>query len=612
MTTAEINPHQNQSARSYPMKTIRLLTLHLLLILCSDAPRLLGADIAPDPSGHWEGAISLPSGALGILVDLTCHDEVWQGTIDIPMQGLRGYKLDPVKVDGPAVGFTLPGVPGNPQFAGRIAVDAISGDFTQGPGRFPFKLERRPAPAPIAGPPEKGLPGPGLVGHWLGSLKPMPGIELRIALEVTGATADKLEGFLVSLDQGAARLPISTLTERDRSVHLESKRIGGVFDGKLNDDGSELVGEWQQGGLTNPLTFKRTAQAVSLQPANRPQLPKKPYPYTEEEVVVINQAAGVSLAGTLTLPAGLGPHPAVVLITGSGPQDRDESLAGHRPFLVLADHLTRQGIAVLRCDDRGTGKSTGDFSRAIDSDFVVDALAEVAFLRTRKEIDPRRIGLVGHSEGGIVAPRAAAQSDDVAFIVLLAGVGLPMEEITLQQARDISRVLGLGEEQIAASVAVQRAIFKIARSEPDAAKAEKAIWQAYRDQAALMTDEQQKSFRNGEALLASKMKLMLSPWFRNMLAYDPRPTLGKVKCPVLALNGEKDLQVAAKENLVAIREALSAGGNTRVKTVELPGLNHLFQICQTGSPTEYAKIEETFNPGALQEISDWIREVTLP
>ncbi len=593
------------------MKTIRLLTLHLLLILCSGGPRLLGSDVAPDPSGHWEGTISLPSGALGILVDLTCQGEVWQGTIDIPMQGLRGYKLDPVNVDGPAVEFTLPGVPGNPHFAGRIVADAISGDFTQGPGRFSFKLERKPAPAPIAGPSEKSVPGPGLVGHWLGSLKPMPGIELRIALEVTGVTADKLEGFLVSLDQGKARLPISELTERDRIVHLESKKVGGVFDGKLNGDGSELVGEWQQGGLTNPLTFKRTAQAVSLQPANRPQLPKKPYPYAEEEVVVKNQAAGVTLAGTLTLPAGLGPHPAVVLITGSGPQDRDEALAGHRPFLVLADHLTRQGIAVLRCDDRGTGKSTGDFSRAIDSDFVVDALAEVAYLRTRKEIDPRRIGLVGHSEGGIVAPRAAAQSDDVAFIVLLAGVGLPMEEIVLQQARDISRVLGLGEEQIAASLAVQRAILKIARSEPDAAKAENAIWQAYRDQAALMTDEQQKSFRIGENLIASKMKLMLSPWFRNMLAYDPRPTLGKVKCPVLALNGQKDLQVAAKENLFALREALSAGGNMRVKTVELPGLNHLFQNCQTGSPTEYAKIEETFNPAALQEISDWIREVTL-
>ncbi len=594
------------------MKTSRDFILVTFLVLFSAGSNLLGADTTPDPAGHWEGGISLPSQALSIQVDLSRQGEGWQGTIDIPLQGLRGYKLEPVKVDGTAVEFALPGIPGNPQFVGLFAADAISGDFTQGPGKFPFKLERKPAPVPTAGAPEKGLPGYGLEGNWLGSLRPAPGIELRIALEVRGATAEQLEGFLVSIDQGNAMIPISALTERDGVVHLESNKIGGTFGGKLNGEGSELAGEWQQGGRTSPLTFKRTAQAISVEPVSRPQLPKKPYPYAEEEVRVENQAGGVTLAGTLTLPPGAGPHPAVVLITGSGPQDRDETLAGHRPFLVLADHLTRQGIAVLRCDDRGTANSTGDFSQAIVADFVADTLATAAYLRTRTEIDPRRIGLIGHSEGAIVAPLAAAQSADVAFIVLLAGVGLPMEDITVRQARDLSMVLGLDGEQIAASVAVQHATARIVRTEPDLEKAEKAIWQAYRDQAALLTNEQQQSFRILEALITSKMKLILSPWFRDILAYDPRPALGQVKCPLLALNGEKDLQVTAKENLSAIHEAVTAGGNTRVKTVELPGLNHLFQTCQTGSPMEYANLTETFSPVALRQVSDWIREITSP
>ena len=455
-----------------------------------------------------------------------------------------------------------------------------------------------------------GIPGQGLEGHWLGSLKPMPGIELRLALEIVSTNAEKPEGFLISIDQGNSQAPITALVEHDGVVHLETKRNGGVFDGKLNGDGSELAGEWKQGGSTWPLVFRRTDKAVSLAPPKRPQNPKRPYPYAEEEVVVENKAAGVTLAGTLTLPAGDGPHPAVVLITGSGAQDRDEALLGHRPFLVLADHLTRQGIAVLRCDDRGFGKSTGNFAQAIDADFVEDALAGVAFLRTRKEIDPRRIGLVGHSEGGIVAPRAAAKSLDVAFIVLLAGVGVPMEDLLLQQARDIAKVSGLSEERIAKNAALEREVFRILKSEKDPAEAEKAVRQTIREQMASLTDEQRQALGYSDAMLGAQIKMALSPWFRDMLKYDPRPTLSLVKCPVLAINGEKDRQVAAKENLTAIRETLAAGGNQRVKIVELPGLNHLFQACQTGSPTEYGRIEETFNPAALKLVSDWIRETT--
>ena len=412
---------------------------------------------------------------------------------------------------------------------------------------------------------------------------------------------------MVSVDQGNARIAITALTEKAGVVHLEAKSVGGVFDGKLSGDGSEIAGDWKEGGQTMPLVFKRLAKAASLE---RPQDPKKPYPYSEEEVVVVNAAAGVNLAGTLTLPRGGGPHPIVVFITGSGPQDRDEAIMGHRPFLVLADHLTRAGIAVLRCDDRGVGSSTGDFSKATDKEFASDVLSQIAFLRTRKEVDPKRMGLLGHSEGGIIAPMVAVKSKEVSFIVLLAGVGVPMEQLLVRQARDIALVMGAGEEVISKNAALQGEIFKIAKEQEDTAAAEAALRKLFRGQLAEFSEEQRKAVGLPEAAIEAQIKMVLSPWFRELLAYDPRPTLKAVKCPVLALNGAKDLQVAAKENLAAIREALAAGANQKVKTVELPGLNHLFQTCQTGAIAEYGQIEETFNPAAMKLVAEWIREVT--
>jgi pimeloyl-ACP methyl ester carboxylesterase len=572
---------------------------------------IAAAESKPGPAGHWEGAITMPATSLGIRVDLERgSDASWQGTIDIPVQGLRGFKLNPVKVDGAGISFAMPGIPGEPQFAGRLAPDGrtITGDFTQGGQKFPFKLERKPRPAAAAGEtPSRGVPGKGLAGHWQGSLKATPVIELRLALDITNSTSGKPGGVMASLDQGNARIPITALTEQAGTVHLEAKSIGGVFDGKVSGDGAEIAGDWQQGGKTLTLVFKRLTKAATLE---RPQEPKKPFPYDEEEVVVENSAGGVKLAGTLTLPRGTGPHPAVVFITGSGPQDRDEAIMGHRPFFVLADHLTRRGIAVLRCDDRGTAKSTGDFRKATDADFVEDTLAQVAYLRTRKEIDPKHIGLLGHSEGGLIAPLVATKSRDVAFIVLLAGVGVPMEELLMRQARDIALVLGSTEEMIATNATAQREIFRAIKTEKDPAAAEAAVRKVIREQTASMTEEQRQALGLSDAMLDTQVKMVLSPWFRDLLACDPRPTLKAVKCPVLAMNGEKDLQVAAKENLPAIREALAAGGNQKVKTVALPGLNHLFQTCQTGAVAEYGQIEETFNPAAMKLVSDWIQEIT--
>ena len=301
----------------------------------------------------------------------------------------------------------------------------------------------------------------GLVGFWQGALK-IGAIELRLGLNVSAKSDGALTGTFDSPDQNVRDLPISEITIKDRDVKIESKKIFATFEGKLSDDGKELKGTWKQGPTELPITFKRLAKAPVYA---RPQDPKKPYPYLEEEVTLENKPAGVKLAGTLTLPKGKGPFPAVVLITGSGPQDRDESLLGHRPFLVLADHLTRNGIAVLRCDDRGVGGSTGNTSTSTTADFADDALVGVAFLKARPEIDGKKIGLIGHSEGGVAAPIAATKSTDVAFIVLLAGTGLPGEEILYRQAELILKAAKADEATIRKQRAMQERMFAIVKKE---------------------------------------------------------------------------------------------------------------------------------------------------
>lgn len=584
------------------MKNFSGLSAFLAICSLTSFPSLL---LGADAAGHWEGSIQLPGTVLAVRVDIErAAGGSWSGTIDIPAQGLRGFALASVSVDREAVAFGMAGIPGDPKFSGKLesAGAVISGQFTQGGQSFPFKLERKSKTTTPGETPTKGLSGRGLAGHWQGSLTPVPILELRLVLELTNAPGGGVGGVMISLDQGNVRLPITSLVQSETNVHFETKTVSGVFDGKMSQDGAEISGTWKQGTSTSPLIFKRLKEAPRL---SRTQDPVKPYGYEEEEVA-IPSVPGVVLAGTLTSPKGAGTHPAVVLISGSGPQDRHEALMGHRPFLVLADHLTRQGVIVLRLDDRGIGKSTGDFTKATDRDFVEDALAVVKWLRARKGVG--QIGLVGHSEGGIVAPQAAIKSPEVAFIVLLAGVGVPMEQLLVRQAKDISRVMGVSDELIAKNAASQREIFRLLKEENQKEILENKLRQLVEEQTAALTPEQKTALGMSEDVIKIQMNTVCTPWFRELLLYDPRPVLGKVKCPVLALNGDKDLQVAASENLSGIEQSLRAGGNKRFKIIALPGLNHLFQQCQTGAVSEYAQVEETFNPQALKIISDWILE----
>ncbi len=446
-----------------------------------------------------------------------------------------------------------------------------------------------------------------LTGDWHGVLDVQGMMKLRIVFHLKNDSG-KLISTLDSPDQSAYGLPVGETAYNHPKLIFAMPNLGAKFDGTVNEAITEIKGVFRQGGMDMPLLLTR--QAIEMPAMKRPQEPKPPFPYLEQEVFFVNKTAGDTLAGTLTLPRKEGKFPVVVLVSGSGPQDRNEELLGHKPFLVLADHLTRQGIAVLRYDDRGVGKSTGKFSGCTSEDFAADALAAVAWLKTRPEIDPKKIGIAGHSEGGLIAPMCAVQSKDVAFIVLLAGTGVDGEAVLLKQFELIYGANGMEEEKLKKELATSAQEFQLIKTVKDTAQLRLKLKAFLEKEYSNLPEGERKSADDLQKQIKDEIDLLTSPWFSFFIRYDPKVSLEKVKCPVLALNGEKDLQVEPKSNLTGIRAGLEKAGNKQFVVKELPGLNHLFQACETGSPAEYSMIEETFSPVALKEISDWILSVT--
>lgn len=439
-----------------------------------------------------------------------------------------------------------------------------------------------------------------ITGQWNGLLK-VQGVQLRLVFHVT-QTETGYSAIMDSPDQGANGIPVQTTSFENSIVKFELPNLMIAYEGTF--EGNAIKGNFKQGGMSFPLDLAREEQEKEV--LIRPQEPKEPFPYYSEEVKFKNTKDGIVLAGTLTLPEKEGKFPAVILISGSGPQNRNEELLGHKPFLVLADHLTKNGIAVLRFDDRGTAESEGDFKTATSFDFAQDVEAALLYLRTRKEINKKKIGLIGHSEGGIIAPMLAAKSKQVDFIVLMAGTGISGDKLLLAQQELIGRASGLSEEALAKIKASNKGAFDII-SASDNLETIKAELKAYLKQS--LKESGASALPNGtteDEFISRQIDQLTSPWMLNFLKYDPAPILVKVKCPVLALNGSKDLQVPADLNLTAIEQALKKGKNKRFEIKELPNLNHLFQECETGAPSEYAKIEQTISPSALSAISDWI------
>lgn len=433
-----------------------------------------------------------------------------------------------------------------------------------------------------------------ITGEWNGAINVM-GQELPIVFHIEKSDT----GFSSKMDspkQMAFGIAMAETIFQNDSLFIESG-MGFTYKGLLTSE-KGFDGEFFQNGQTFPLTLGR--EKIEITAPLRPQEPQKPYPYESEEVIFRNEKAGINLAGTLTLPKGNGKFPAVVLISGSGPQNRNEELLGHKPFLVLSDFLTRNGIAVLRYDDRGVGKSGGEFLHSTSQDFATDAKAAVDYLMTRREIDNHQIGLIGHSEGGLIAPIVALNSDEVDFIILLAGPGIPGDELLLTQIHLIGKDSGMTDTELNEAEIMYQHIYEMVSNSTSKDSLEMDLTTYFKENLPELTEEQVK------AQIGSLTRNLA--WWKFLLNYDPRPTLQKISVPVLAINGGNDLQVSPEINIQAISEALKKGGNTQVTAKIIPGLNHLFQESETGSPAEYGTIEQTFSPKAMELILKWIQE----
>ncbi|MFZ0456171.1 MAG: alpha/beta fold hydrolase, partial [Ignavibacteriaceae bacterium] len=418
---------------------------------------------------------------------------------------------------------------------------------------------------------------------------------------------DSVRVFLDSPDQSVMNIPASKVYYGDDSVFVEIKSLNGIYSGKFNNDKSELVGKWTQRGSSFPLKLDRTKKIVE---AKRPQEPQRPFPYNEEEVTFENRNAGITLAGTFTFPKEGNNFPAVVLVTGSGPQNRNEEVFGHKPFLVWSDYLTRNGIAVLRFDDRGTGNSKGTYNGSTTADFVVDAIAAVEYLKNRKEIDKEKIGIVGHSEGGVIAPIAANKCKDISFIVLGAGTAVPGDEIISLQLESISRLENVPEAEIKKEKEINDKTFNFIKNSKDSAEAAGKINELYQNYYTSLPDSEKSKPENSSQSIEQKEKSFLSPWMRYFLKFDPRTELAKLDIPVLALFGEKDIQVSPAQNKDEMEIALQKSKSKNFKVIVIPGLNHVFQECETGAISEYGRIEQTTSPKMLSAMTGWIKNIT--
>ena len=439
-----------------------------------------------------------------------------------------------------------------------------------------------------------------LTGTYQGKMVISPAASLTLIFHISGS-ANKPTVTMDVLEQGAKGLPVSETIIKDNSVTFNLPGIGASYTGTRSADGTKITGTFTQRGQNFPLNLTHTNHvAVAI----RPQTPKAPFPYRTEEVSYPNpKATGVTLAGTLSIPSGVGPFPVVLFITGSGPEDRDETIMEHKPFAVISDYLARRGIATLRVDDRGVGKSTGSAANATSVDFAEDTRAGVEFLKERNEIDAKQIGLIGHSEGGLIAPMVAANNPDIAFLVLLAGPGVPGKEIILEQQKAIVKAMGAPEGAIAANQRFSQAVIAILEAEKDTLLAQEKVKAYFAKEAEVVPAAQRDA---AIKQLQAAFLPWCQPWFRYFLSVDPAPVLQSVSCPVLALNGSLDLQVLPKQNLAPLEAALKKGNSKDVTVKEIPELNHLFQHAKTGSPMEYATITETFAPEALTIIGDWI------
>ena len=427
-------------------------------------------------------------------------------------------------------------------------------------------------------------------GYWKGQIDlGVQKLEMGFDIKATD------NGYSATLDvpgQGAKDIPVDETVFQNNRLQLTMSAMGASYSGELKED--IIEGEFSQRGMTFPLSLERGEKETQQA---RPQDPQPPFNYRIEEVQFTNAKEGNILTGTLTIPEGNGPFPAVVLVSGSGQQNRDEELMNHRPFWVIADYLTRNGIAVLRYDDRGVGGSEGEVLNATSMDFSYDAEAAFDYLRNRKEINAAQIGILGHSEGGIINFMVSARRPEVAFLVSLAGSAVDGIQLLKAQQAAILRASGMTEEAIQFSSNANAQMFDIIAASSDRIEADSLLRQLV------------KGWGYSDELIEQTVGELASPWMYYFLKYDPTEAIVKTNCPALLLNGSKDLQVVASQNLPAYEKIISEYGKTNMTLHEMPDLNHLFQHCETGSPNEYFTIDETISPEVLEMIVKFVKKV---
>jgi pimeloyl-ACP methyl ester carboxylesterase len=440
-------------------------------------------------------------------------------------------------------------------------------------------------------------------GSWQGILNAGT-VELRLVFNISLSDDGSYTATLDSPDQGTMGIPLGKVSVTADSLRIEAPGLLGFYIGKITSS-STTEGEWHQAGRSFTLDLEKKDEVIVL---NRPQEPRAPFPYMEEEVSFVNTEQGFSLGGTLSLPEGDGPFPAAVLVSGSGSQNRDEEIFGHKPFKLIADYLTRNGIAVLRYDDRGVASSGGKVAGSTSADLAVDARAAVVYLLDHDKIDASKIGVIGHSEGGMIAFMLASSQKDLAYIVSLAGTGTDGKTILLDQSEHIARLRGASDDILEDYRNLMSGVYDImSKNDSYESWEEETIkfaseFYSERIQASYSEEDIE---RGKENLLASIPEAAYA-WMRYFVMFDPAPLFDSITCPVLALNGEKDCQVLPEQNISAIKNGLERAGNKKAKTMILPGLNHLFQNCETGLPDEYGVIEETFDQRTLEMMSEWI------
>ena len=578
----------------------KIVALTLLLV---GTLSLTGQDI----TGTWNGDLAVSGTKLKLVFHIDKSEIGYVALMDSPDQYMSGIPASSVVLEGSDLSIEIKSL--GAIYKGVVVNETtIEGTFSQMGVQFPLSLNKGVSgivPNPQKADTADSSPD-GITGIWSGELN-APGSKLLIIFNIEREGL----GYIGSMDipdQRVKGLPISTIEMNRDSLFIKIDMGGIAYKGVVVDS-TYIEGTWNQQGFSFSLPLTRGNEQIAngREPKvlSRPQEPKPPFPYKSEDVSFPNEKAGAIFAGTMTLPEGKGPFPAVILVSGSSAQNRDEEILGHKPFLLIADYLTRNGIAVLRYDDRGFGESTGDRSLATMEDYMEDALSAFGYLSMRPEIDRKNIGIIGHSEGGTVSFMAAARNKDIAFIVSLAGMAVRGDTLLAMQNYDILIASGMSKEIASAYRSGLEDVYAVinTRSHSDivnnTAEIEEALFKEKRD----ILPEQLT--QNLSALLQS---FSATPYWRFFLGTNLHNDIKSVTCPVFALNGSKDIQVDAEMNLAAVKKHLSSAGNTNFVVRKYEGLNHLFQHCDTGMVGEYEMIEETMSPEVLEDIKNWILE----